>query len=574
MKKTIFLKLFGGYALIILTLGFLILVFSHVFEKKFHIDTLSQELMDLGYTIQPEVIQLFKEKKLNQLDSYAKDLGEKINTRITVIDLQGKVVADSDNDPRLMENHRYRPEIIRAYTGEIGKSVRFSSTVKEKMLYIGLPLRIGGQISGVLRLSLYFERINLWFFNLRRNVVFFVLILITLSLAASYILSRNITKPIKKIREAAQKTASGEMNVQVLIKKRGELKQLAESFNSMTERISRLFDDLNAQKEQLMCILQTMEEGLLTLDDKGKIIFCNENFKTMIKNRSPEGKFYWEFIRMTEFKGLVSELKKEHKTQVKEINFDGSVYLCSANYLETRNEMVITFHEITKEKNLEKIKKDFVVNVSHELRTPLTSIKGYLETIEGLDKTQQKYLDTALRNTDRLINIVKDLLLISEVESDEFELNQENVDIKELILKAVKIFNQKIEKKNLDIKIDIEKKLPLIKGDSFKLEQMIINLLDNAVKYTEEGNIDISAKRTDSEIDITLKDTGIGIPEKDLPRIFERFYVVDKSRSRNVGGTGLGLSIVKHIVHLHKGTVKVESKPGIGTAFHVSLPLG
>ncbi|MFO7980503.1 MAG: ATP-binding protein [Candidatus Aminicenantes bacterium] len=574
MKKTIFLKLFGRYALIILTLGLLIIIFSHVFEKKFHIDTLSQELMDLGHTIQPEVIQLFKENKLNQLDSYAKDLGEKINTRITVIDLQGKVVADSDNDPLLMENHRYRPEIIRAYTGEIGKSVRFSRTVKEKMLYIGLPLRIGGQISGVLRLSLYFERINLWFFNLRRDVVFFVLILITLSLVASYILSRNITKPIKKIREAAQRTASGEMNVQVLIKKRGELKQLAESFNSMTERISQLFDDLNAQKEQLMCILQTMEEGLLTLDDKGKIVFCNENFKTMIKNRSPEGKFYWEFIRMNEFKGLVSELKKDHKTQVKEINFDGSVYLCSANYLETRNEMVITFHEITKEKNLEKIKKDFVINVSHELRTPLTAIKGYLETIEGLNKTQQKYLDTALRNTDRLINIVKDLLLISEVESDEFELNQDNVDIQELILKVVKIFNQKIEKKNLDIKIDIEKKLPLIKGDSFKLEQMIINLLDNAVKYTEEGNIDISAKRTDSKIDITLKDTGIGIPEKDLPRIFERFYVVDKSRSRNVGGTGLGLSIAKHIVHLHKGTVKVESKPGIGTAFHVSLPLG
>lgn len=574
MKKTIFLKLFGRYALIILTLGLLIIIFSHVFEKKFHIDTLSQELMDLGHTIQPEVIQLFKENKLNQLDSYAKDLGEKINTRITVIDLQGKVVADSDNDPLLMENHRYRPEIIRAYTGEIGKSVRFSRTVKEKMLYIGLPLRIGGQISGVLRLSLYFERINLWFFNLRRDVVFFVLILITLSLVASYILSRNITKPIKKIREAAQRTASGEMNVQVLIKKRGELKQLAESFNSMTERISQLFDDLNAQKEQLMCILQTMEEGLLTLDDKGKIVFCNENFKTMIKNRSPEGKFYWEFIRMNEFKGLVSELKKDHKTQVKEINFDGSVYLCSANYLETRNEMVITFHEITKEKNLEKIKKDFVINVSHELRTPLTAIKGYLETIEGLNKTQQKYLDTALRNTDRLINIVKDLLLISEVESDEFELNQDNVDIQELILKVVKIFNQKIEKKNLDIKIDIEKKLPLIRGDSFKLEQMIINLLDNAVKYTEEGNIDISAKRTDSKIDITLKDTGIGIPEKDLPRIFERFYVVDKSRSRNVGGTGLGLSIAKHIVHLHKGTVKVESKPGIGTAFHVSLPLG
>jgi len=573
MKKTIFLRLFGGYALIILILGLLILVFSHAFEKKFHIETLSQELMDLGHTLQPEVMSLFEEKKFSQLDSYAKQLGEKINTRITVIDRQGKVVADSDSDPQIMENHRYRPEIIRAYTGEVGKSVRFSRTVKEKMLYIGLPLKIQGEISGVLRLSLYFERINRWFLNSRRNVIFIVLLLITLSLAASYILSLNITKPIKRIREAAQKTASGEMNVQVLIKKRGELKQLAESFNIMTERISQLFDDLNAQKEQLMCILQTMEEGLLTLDNKGKIIFCNENFKSMIQNSSPEGNFYWEFIRTPEFKEIISKLKKEHKTQIKEIIMDEKAYLCSANYLETRNEMVITFHEITKEKNLEKIKKDFVINVSHELRTPLTSIKGYLETIEGLDKTQQVFLDTAVRNTDRLINIVKDLLLISEVESDDFELSQENVNIKEMILRVVKIFNQKIEQKKLDVKIDIEKKLPSIKGDSFKLEQMIINLLDNAVKYTEEGNIDISAKRTDSQIDITLQDTGIGIPEKDLPRIFERFYVVDKSRSRRVGGTGLGLSIVKHIVQLHGGTVEVESKPGTGTTFHVSLPL-
>lgn len=573
MKKTIFLRLFGGYALIILTLGLLILIFSHAFEKKFHLKTLSQELEDLGHTLRPEVTQMFKEKRFHELDSYVKELGKKINTRITIIDLKGKVVADSDSDPQSMENHRYRPEIIRAYTGEIGKSARFSRTVKKKMLYIGLPLRMEGKISGVLRLSLYFEEINLWFFNLRRNVAFIVLILIMLSLGASYLLSRNITKPMRKIKDAAQRTADGEMNVQVFIKKRGELKQLAESFNSMTARISQLFDDLNAQKEQLMTILQTMEEGLVTLDDKGKVIFCNDNFKSMINNSSPEGNFYWEFIRMPEFKNIISEIKKEHKTQIKEINIDEKAYLCSANYLETRNEIVITFHEITKEKNLEKIKKDFVINVSHELRTPLTSIKGYLETIEDLDKSQQKYLDTAIRNTDRLINIVKDLLLISEVESDEFDLSQEQINIKELILRVIKIFHQKIDQKNLDIEVDIEDKLPKVRGDSFKLEQMLINLLDNAVKYTEEGKIEVSAKRTDSKIDITVKDTGIGIPEQDLPRIFERFYVVDKSRSRRVGGTGLGLSIVKHIAHLHKGKVDVESKPGLGTTFSISLPL-
>jgi two-component system phosphate regulon sensor histidine kinase PhoR len=234
---------------------------------------------------------------------------------------------------------------------------------------------------------------------------------------------------------------------------------------------------------------------------------------------------------------------------------------------------VFTFHEITKEKNLEKIKKDFVVNVSHELRTPLTSIKGYLETIEGLDETQQKYLNTAIRNTDRLINIVKDLLLISEMESEESMLKKEAVDIKELLFQASSVFKQKVEQKNLALNIDSDTDLPVFMGDSFELEQMLMNLLDNALKYTEEGTIGISAQEKDDQIHIVIKDTGIGIPEQDLPRVFERFYVVDKSRSRRGGGTGLGLSIVKHIIQLHKGSIKVESKPGTGTTFHIWLPL-
>ena len=573
MKKTFFLRIFGGYALIVLALGLLVLIFSHAFEKDFHIKTLAQGLEDLGATIQPEVIRLYEGDNFSQLDSYVKELGKKINTRITVIDLKGAVVADSDSNPKEMENHRYRPEVIRAYKGETGKSVRLSRTVKEKMLYIGIPLTIKGDISGVLRLSLYFEEINPWFSNLRTNIAVIVLSLIILSLFVSYVLSRNISKPISKLRDAAQKTASGEMNVQVFLKGKGELKQLADSFNSMTERLSQLFDDLNAQKEQLMCILQSMEEGLVTLNHTGKIIFCNDRFKTIINNSSPEGQFYWEFIRISEFKDIFARSKKEHKTQIEEIVLDEKVFLCSANYLEKRNEIVMTFHEITTEKNLEKLKKDFVVNVSHELRTPLTTIKGYLETIEGLDETQEKYLDTAKRNTDRLISIVKDLLLISEIESDEFKIRKQNVDIEALLLRIIKIFKPAVEKKKLNIEIDLEKNMPEVKGDPFKLEQVFINLIDNAVKYTEKGSIRICAQKQKSNIDISLKDTGIGIPEKDLPRIFERFYVVDKSRSKTVGGTGLGLSIVKHIIHLHEGTIKVESKPGQGTAFHISLPL-
>jgi two-component system phosphate regulon sensor histidine kinase PhoR len=293
----------------------------------------------------------------------------------------------------------------------------------------------------------------------------------------------------------------------------------------------------------------------------------------MIENSHPDGKFYWEFIRNPDFKNIFSEISTSHKTQIREIHHNERVYLCSGNYLETRNEIVFTFHEITKEKNLEKIKKDFVVNVSHELRTPLTSIKGYLETIEGLDETQQKYLNTAIRNTDRLINIVKDLLLISEMESEESMLKKEAVDIKELLFQASSVFKQKVEQKNLALNIDLDTDLPVFMGDSFELEQMLMNLLDNALKYTEEGTIGISAQEKDDQIHIVIKDTGIGIPEQDLPRVFERFYVVDKSRSRRGGGTGLGLSIVKHIIQLHKGSIKVESKPGTGTTFHIWLPL-
>jgi two-component system, OmpR family, phosphate regulon sensor histidine kinase PhoR len=573
MKKTLFIRIFGGYVLVVLALGLLVLVFSHVFEKKFHIKTLTQELEDLGRTLEPEVIRLYEQNNFSQLDFYVKKLGEKINTRITVIDLKGVVVADSDSNPETMENHRFRPEIIKAYTGETGQSVRLSKTVKNKMLYIGLPLKIKEKISGVLRLSLYFKEINLWFSNLRKNIAFFVLILIALSLFASYFFSRNISKPIQKLRDAAQRTASGELKAQVFLKQNGELKELAESFNSMTERISQLFNDLKTQKEQLICILQTMEEGLVTLDINGKIIFCNDNFKIIIKNKTPEGKFYWEFIRAPEFKDIFSKIKTEHKTQIKEIPIHERIYLCSANYLKTRNEMVITFHEITEKKSLEKIKKDFVINVSHELRTPLTSIKGYLETIEGLDKTQQKYLDTAKRNTDRLIKIVKDLLLISEIEAHEFELKKESVDIKELLLRIIQIFKSTIEQKNLKLKVEVEKNLPKVKGDPFELEQAFINLIDNAVKYTEEGTIEISAQRKNSKIDILIHDSGIGIPHQDLPRIFERFYVVDKSRSKEVGGTGLGLSIVKHIIQMHNGTVTVESKLGVGTTFFISLPV-
>jgi two-component system phosphate regulon sensor histidine kinase PhoR len=234
---------------------------------------------------------------------------------------------------------------------------------------------------------------------------------------------------------------------------------------------------------------------------------------------------------------------------------------------------MVIFHDITEIKNTEKIKKDFILNVSHELRTPLTAIKGFIESLgTEIDKKNLRYLDILKRNTERLINIVNDLLVLSELEDRETVLRLEDVDLNQLIEDIRKIFEQKLKEKKLNLKIQSADKHITVKADSFQLEQIFINLIDNAIKYTQKGGIVITVKQDKKYTTISIEDTGIGIPKENLTRIFERFYVVNKSRSRSLGGTGLGLSIVKHIVLLHNGKIDVESTLGKGTKFTISLP--
>jgi two-component system phosphate regulon sensor histidine kinase PhoR len=247
--------------------------------------------------------------------------------------------------------------------------------------------------------------------------------------------------------------------------------------------------------------------------------------------------------------------------------------MCSVTPLARGEGIVSIFYDITEIKNIERVKKDFVTNVSHELRTPLTAIKGYAETLRNEVDTPpgKKYLEIVERNTDRLINIVSDLLLLSSLE-EKATLELENIDLRGFLDNVIRIFDQRLRDKQLSLVIDVKENLPPIKADLFKLEQMLINLLDNAVKYTDRGEIAVSMDVRDKRVHIQVKDTGIGIPKGDIPRIFERFYVVDKSRSRKFGGTGLGLSIVKHIVLLHHGTINIESVLGKGTSVTVTFP--
>lgn len=400
-----------------------------------------------------------------------------------------------------------------------------------------------------------------------------LIILVIASILVSIFLYRNLIKSLNEVANTARRIASGDLDTRIKPEYDKEINSLASAINYMLDRIKTYIDTLIDQNTELNNAFSAMEDGLVVLDADGRIVIANIGFKRYTQAVSPEKRFYWEVVRSIELDELVNEIIENKTTESKELMINDRTLLCKGIYLRFRNEVVLTFNDITEIKNIEKIKRDFVSNISHELRTPLTSIKGYAETLaETVNDEGKRYLDIISRNTERLINIVQDLLLLSELEEVK-SLNIEELDLKALLENVMKIFDQRAKDKGLKINISIEDNLPIIEADAFKLEQVLINILDNAVKYTEKGEISISLKKGTDNVIIEIKDTGIGIPQKDLVRIFERFYVVDKSRSRKMGGTGLGLSIVKHIVLLHNGEINVESTYGVETKLIITLPI-
>jgi two-component system, OmpR family, phosphate regulon sensor histidine kinase PhoR len=575
MKKSIFTKVFGGYLLIVLVILALTFPLSFRVIRHHYVDTLTGNLKTLCLTLKLKISPLLENNRTEELDTLIKKLGKQIETRITVISLEGAVLADSEKDPTLMENHKSRLEIIQAIKDGFGTSLRYSTTVKEEMLYVAVPIEKDGEVSGILRASLFLKEINNLLYDLKTTIFKTAVIIVVILLLGALIFSRNLSRPIKELSVASHKVASGDFNTKVFLKNKDEIKELADSFNYMTDQIKTLFTQLSYQKEELNSILSSITEGLCVLDNEGRITISNESFRKFVQNDSVKGKFYWEVLRKIKFDELISKVRDGKNSLVDEIDINSRTYLCNATFSSNKEEIVVTMHDITKIKNLEDTKRDFVSNVSHELRTPLTAIKGFVETLEDTneDDENKHYLNIIKRHTDRVIHIVEDLLLLSKLEEKSSGLELEDVNLENLIENILKIFDQRLREKNLVLKLKADKDLPLIKADSFKLEQMFINLIDNAIKYTERGGVMISLNQKDKTVITEVRDTGICIPREHLSRIFERFYVVDKSRSRSLGGTGLGLSIVKHIVLLHKGKIDVENIPGTGTKFIVTLPI-
>jgi len=575
VRTRVFWKFFAGFFLfsVFLALVFYFLIIGQA--RDFYLLAKEESLVKLGSVINFELAGVWPGLDEASLQETIQRKGGQAKVRLTVVDTRGRVLADSQTDPSGMQNHADRPEIAAALSGISRVETRFSHTLRQNMMYHALPVKIGEKTVAVLRLSLFVHDIDKMFLPWRLRVTFLLLVLIGISLIFSLSLSRNLTRPIQDLARAARQVASGDLGGHVRTRRRDEIGQLAFDFNAMVDGQREMVEKVRYGQQELEAILASISDGLLVIDPRERIVRAGPRFRRLVADPDPIGKTYWQVLRSKVFDGLI-EQSATGKTVHAEIEIGQRLFLASLSPLPGAGGTVVTFHDLSETRRLEKQKKDFVANVSHELRTPLTAIKGYAETLsEESSGTARNYLDVILRHTDRLIDLTADLLTLSELEEKQRQPSLENIDWPEMLSRVRSLFEKRIRKKNLVLQIDLADEIQglVFQGDPFRLEQLLINLLDNAVNYTEKGGVSIAISVRAGRLSIQVRDSGIGIAAEHLPHLFERFYVTDKARSRQTGGTGLGLSIVKHIVEMHNGTIGVESAPGSGTTFTVDLPV-
>jgi two-component system phosphate regulon sensor histidine kinase PhoR len=408
----------------------------------------------------------------------------------------------------------------------------------------------------------------------------------------AYFLARSLTQPILEMTQKAIQLVSRTFDREVQANSKDELGSLSKAIGEMGNQLRDKIAEISKEKDYLQTILKGMMEGVLVVDGRGRILMVNDALRNLLSLSSDVAdKMPLEVIRNAELEGAIRKALRDGESIALELNLDKSGgKIVEVNVVgispsskgmdkdgEGIRGAIVVFHDITRLKGLEKIRQDFVANVSHELRTPLTTIKGYVETLlEGALKEEvaSQFVQVIKRHTDRLTKIVEDLLMLSKIESKEFQLKMEVISLRDLIDDVIDFVKEPAEKKKISISQSAIPPSLAVEADRNYLEQISINLLDNAIKYTPEGGrITISVIEKDQrEVLVSVQDTGIGIPKEDLPRIFERFYRVDKGRSQELGGTGLGLSIVKHLVQAHGGKVWVDSQPGKGSTFYFTLP--
>ncbi|WP_055667940.1 two-component system histidine kinase PnpS [Desnuesiella massiliensis] len=517
--------------------------------------------------------KLINEDALKSQEQFFENGRNQSEIRITLIDKEGNVKYDSLKDYRGMENHNLRKEIIEAREKGEGSSIRYSDTTGKNMIYYATKLQDGS----IIRTAMALENIKM-LQNYYLKYYFAILIMvIIMAVILSSKLTHVIVEPIKDLQFITSRIAKGEYDRRVNIKSKDEIGELGRTFNNMADRLQLTLSDVIDKQNRLEAILKSMDSGVIAVDKNYKVIMINPYAKKIFGvDEDIIGQNLMDNIRDFEFENVFKNNKDEY-TEIKILwPSERELRIKTADIINQNQHIgtVAVVQDITDIKRLENMRSQFVANVSHELKTPLTSIKGFAETLRYVEDSanKEKFLNIINDEAERLTRLINDILILSDIEQHRDD-RMEEIDVTASLKNIYYLMKNTADKKNIKLELMVKDQCNIC-GNEDRFKQMIINLVDNAIKYSErEDEVSIICSKLKDKCVITVKDTGVGIPREHVSRLFERFYRVDKARSRANGGTGLGLAIVKHIILSFKGTIEVKSELGKGSEFIVRIPL-
>lgn len=572
------------FVLFSLVFGFFLNNLLTEHSKNRQSDTLIEQARLMSFFLSENI---GPDAKTSEVMEQVNELTVQLDERITVIGLDGTVVFDSETNVHKLENHAYREEVKAVLNGEaygIGSRVSSSTGIEE--YYVAIPLLdTTGEMSGILRLSQPIDTITQLYKEINQSLIVFILIAVVVASFITYLTTKRIVRPIEEVMDVTKELSEKHYNARYSGQGFGEISKLGSTVNELAESLENQMLQIKQNDERLYELINHLVIGVMLLDNQRNIQMVNPAMSRILGEDTSQllGSSYVEAIKSYGLSHIIEQAYRRKKAQNNEIYFyypedkivDANIVPINGKNLGELN-VIVLLYDITEIRRLEKVRTDFVANASHELRTPVTALKGFAETLlDGAKEDKEileQFLEIMLKESIRLDSIVNDILELSRVEQKQVPLKSENVRVKDAVESTFKLVRQKAENKHMKL-IVIEEDEMTIQTDLNRLKQVLANLINNAIVYTQEkGKVTVKIYRENEFAVIEVKDNGIGIPEDEQDRIFERFYRVDKARSRNSGGTGLGLSIVKYLVENLHGTISVSSKLGLGTAFTVKLP--
>lgn len=525
-----------------------------------------------------------------RFEARVRALGAESGVRLTIVRADGTVLADSERDPAAMENHAQRPEIEAARIAGEGSAQRDSDTVGRPYLYWARAAMRAGERVGFVRAAFPLDGIEARVSQLRRSTLWTALLAAAIALAFALYFARRVSRPLAATAELAERIARGDYTGVRPVEGADEIRRLSEAIRSMHEQLEERLSTITADRNKVLAILSGMVEGVIAVDREERIVHIN-SVAARLLDIAPEratGRRIWEVTRVTAVSSILEHVRKSGREQTDECKIAATDAARAEVEIELRASplrdaggadagAVVVLHDVTSLRRLESVRRDFVANVSHELKTPLTAIRGLVETMlddpEMPVETGRRFLERIREQSLRLSTLVGDLLTLARIEANEERVERRALDLGALLRDCSSRFGELAARHGLALDTQLGALSRSVEGDEESLRQIVDNLLDNACKYTPAGGrVWLRVEQDDSETRIEVRDTGIGIAPRDQERVFERFYRVDKARSRELGGTGLGLSIVKHLVQTLGGRVSLESHVGRGSTFRVHLP--